>query len=917
METSNFADEDFELASNAESGGLPDFANAENKLLYEKVCAAEVRLQDLQIEYHKNEERVSIMIEHLKNVDAELIHTQALYDAKKRETENEEHLIKLANKESGKLNDDLKSFQKKIFDYQYKMNAMNKKIFAAKEKIENFRLQMEWNQDQLEQWTESQKQKEDDQLILEKYKRMDDAKVVSMNVQIEKLSSELQLQKQKLEKEITETKVYQIELDNAAKEFKKLHDERTELHRRLQESCQEVIQRDREISSAANQIDELKKQQDEKEAILGGQKQLRLEYSGLKKNLQQNIVRREKEQERVRQVLFEQKQIRENLRDELRLKETELQKVLQELKATQKEYESLKITEERRKKEILESEKKFKKQCQILEEARGKTEISEDNSVMANKMFKEASEVLESMIAAENESKTKKVQKAEKIFQLRESKKRYKEEVNGCVLAFKNLQNMIKMLDEESLKQQEILYGYNFEIQQLERKVQKASGKRSVKESKQLNEKIEAVKGKVEEETKQKKLLQTQISKLEQHVREYSRKENLIAKEISKYQTEIEEIKLKNESIKNEIQTFQNKKNQISVEHDELKLKLNKIKSTLLCVADEIFEKESQKTQMELDMEEKRKEIESVQAVLKKEIKLEKQEISKLNIELKNRKAEAKKLQYRYTGLTDILSSGEEGQNSQAYHIIKLAQERSEVEGKGDMLNEQIQIAEKEIIKLHNTLNHLTNKNQAFRKSLNAVEPNCPELDIKKNLKNQYQRIKEEIYEKNSIIKHLKSEAENNKILLKELELKSSKLEENLKKGSENKLILEKNLERSRSKLLREQKTYKKLLSAWRNKNQTQKVTNEEMEIAVHNEKREIRAILELITGITHDHPELTETIQDVFQHHEMDLVSIRRLSRSAATNDQSMKKPVENASDRSMKSQTSVVNIKFGESEI
>merc|ERR1712019_287901 len=97
-----------------------------------------------------------------------------------------------------------------------------------------------------------------------------------------------------------------------------------------------------------------KKQQDEKEAILGGQKQLRLEYSGLKKNLQQNIVRREKEQERVRQVLFEQKQIRENLRDELRLKETELQKVLQELKATQKEYESLKITEERRKKEILE-----------------------------------------------------------------------------------------------------------------------------------------------------------------------------------------------------------------------------------------------------------------------------------------------------------------------------------------------------------------------------------------------------------------------------------------------------------------------------------------------------------------------------------------------------------------------------------
>ena len=53
-------------------------------------------------------------------------------------------------------------------------------------------------------------------------------------------------------------------------------------------------------------------------------------------------------------------------------------------------------------------------------------------------------------------------------------------------------------------------------------------------------------------------------------------------------------------------------------------------------------------------------------------------------------------------------------------------------------------------------------------------------------------------------------------------------------------------------------------------------------EISVHNEKREIRAILELITKITHKHPELTETVQEIFQHHEMDLVSIRRLSKNA-----------------------------------
>jgi hypothetical protein len=43
---------------------------------------------------------------------------------------------------------------------------------------------------------------------------------------------------------------------------------------------------------------------------------------------------------------------------------------------------------------------------------------------------------------------------------------------------------------------------------------------------------------------------------------------------------------------------------------------------------------------MDLQMEEKKQEIESVQTVLKSELKLEKQEISKLHIELKNRKSE-------------------------------------------------------------------------------------------------------------------------------------------------------------------------------------------------------------------------------------------------------------------------------------
>jgi hypothetical protein len=81
---------------------LPLFASEANKEVHAEVQAKEKKLESVNSELDEHKGRVGIMGEHLKNVQQELLHTQALVDAKTREIETEDHLKQLAERETGR-----------------------------------------------------------------------------------------------------------------------------------------------------------------------------------------------------------------------------------------------------------------------------------------------------------------------------------------------------------------------------------------------------------------------------------------------------------------------------------------------------------------------------------------------------------------------------------------------------------------------------------------------------------------------------------------------------------------------------------------------------------------------------------------------------------------------------------------------
>ena len=71
-------------------------------------------------------------------------------DAKNKEIETEEHMKQIAERQSGRLRNELKKLEQRTAEQQDRLNNIQNMIFKANEKMDQFKLEMNWNQEELE-----------------------------------------------------------------------------------------------------------------------------------------------------------------------------------------------------------------------------------------------------------------------------------------------------------------------------------------------------------------------------------------------------------------------------------------------------------------------------------------------------------------------------------------------------------------------------------------------------------------------------------------------------------------------------------------------------------------------------------------------------------------------------------------------
>lgn len=179
-------------------------------------------------------------------------------------------------------------------------------------------------------------------------------------------------------------------------------------------------------------------------------------------------------------------------------------------------------------------------------------------------------------------------------------------------------------------------------------------------------------------------------------------------------------------------------KGECMVEESLLKLEVRKLREILNSRADEVFTMEAKKLQLNMALEERNKEISIQKDLYRIQLKQVQDERSSAAAELRDRVKKVENLKKRYEILMSQFSSPEgedDGQeHTQAYFIIKAAQQKENLQKEGDELDIKIKKAEGEVRELENTLKFMSDHNDVYRAHLLKSELNTRDMQHKEML---------------------------------------------------------------------------------------------------------------------------------------------------------------------------------------
>mmetsp|Transcript_36979 Transcript_36979/g.102767 ORF Transcript_36979/g.102767 Transcript_36979/m.102767 type:complete len:901 (-) Transcript_36979:206-2908(-) len=751
---------------------LPPFASEENKQLDAEVKRKEAELESVEEKLESDGKRVKVMTDHLVNVQQELVNTQQLVDAKKHETETEEHMKALTGRQLGRLKAEIVRLQKLQDDTQDQINSYSNELMRGNEKLDQYKLELNWNQEQLEQWAIAARQKEEDELTLEKYRRADDSKVRELTLAIEKLTVENDRKRKELADQVTETQARQIEMDKTAELFGQLHEDRKKLISQWEEAVKSMKTRDNQLERLGEEYAENLNRKRQKEEKMKERKKLHEEVEGENGKIEQGIQQSERQLVRIRLDHMDVKGSLTGFKDEVEVLKNQLSACETEKINTRNQHGQLVKSLEARKAKHEALQNQCKTHARSLEDAAFQSKDKEQKSKEAEQA---RAEMLQTQKMVEKEMKAAKdslYKESQELYRLRAEEANTLGEISGAQSAIKNLQFQISKLDTERQRQQELLYAVDFQSQLMQRKVARVSGERTVEERDAFNEKVEALEKNLEEQKSLHNILSVQIKRQDAELKNANRSLAAVKKDTESMKGSMEELELQNTIVNRTVQQTVKEKEEALMQHDILRLEVKRLRQNLNSKSENLYSLENRKQQLQISMEEREKEIEVHTDVLKAQLRGAEEERHKAAIELAERKQKIYNLKSKYENVMNKVKKedGEEN-HSQAHYMIKAAQEKEELQRKGDELDDKIRRAEREIRSLENTLAHLVTRNQKYKENFQmANQKNQTELEEKQMLEEQSRAANEVLFKKNKQLKQLEREEQEDVKRQEELE---------------------------------------------------------------------------------------------------------------------------------------------------
>ncbi|RHW70833.1 hypothetical protein DPX39_080056600 [Trypanosoma brucei equiperdum] len=726
----------------ATAEALPlELLNAVNKELTAQLSRHE-EIHDGHVrEVQDQRRRLEFVKEHLGNVRGEIVNTQALADSKKREMESELHMYRLLLRECGRLKQRQTQMQAEQADVQERLQVVQDRLFTENLRMAELKNSMAYNQEALEQWDAARQQKESDEAAVARYAKDDAVKLRQLDNAVERHEAQLRERRRQLQDEVAVMYSVQLELNRVATDYRRQHKERGDLINEWERVVKEIRERDNSIRAAAQQYAEGAEWIEQRRVAL---KKLHDDYDAARAEealMQAGIEEREHRAEKSRQT-------RSSLETHVTGLENEVETIREELGRSIKERNNARIRLEQSKVAVRDKtaahQRLTAKRDDLKEQKSSVYSKGADLSTQLatiGRLFKEAQDAEKQMDKETEMLKKENFTMSERLKEVRREQSDLLAEISGGQLQAQNLRTKIGQLDGQYFAQQQVLYGVEFSVQQMQRKVNRAKGERSLDERNKLHEKIAALQNTLNDLTKQQRAMETQVKRVREETWHANVELERLTSEKKVAGEKLLQLSLGCDSCTAELTKLRKQHEEKLVLVDTQELQLQDLKRTLHQRNGELGTLAERKRQLTCDIAERLSEIAVHHDMMKMEAKLVEEQRRRLVSDLRERQKALVGLRNRYD-VQLVRLDPEKANWTPAQVVMEAAREREDLQLRGDTLDARVSRMEREMAKLKRTLDVIRASNSNYRHMFDPVPESHDMVKMRIALQQQQRDLK-------------------------------------------------------------------------------------------------------------------------------------------------------------------------------
>lgn len=741
--------------------------NAENMALIEEIKKV---LELVEMENKSERNDIKCMAETLKVVKKELEYTDVLWQAKERDENSDKHLRALRERETGHMLQERSRIEKDLKSLAARKVMQDNQCLKVKEKIEEFKNKVHWDEQTLDLFLEESAIKEEDAMAIIKYSQQDEKRIKTINLAMEKKILEASQKRKGLDKELTDTQSAQIALDKTTELLQQTLLETQQFTRQWENTIKQMKQGDAQIHECVRQLPQAKQNIRERHSTIAEVKYFE-DIQRRNNNETERVINiTKKEVAQLQQDLKEWDKKCGRLKDEKDSWQAALERTFSDVQSLRSD--------------LYRMEQDIMAKTEKLEEARAhnmaleeklnnvtRATLSEEERAAHLEQFRMDEELAIKELEIQMHEHQEKLFGYKQLFQTNEKKeKNLTAQISKSKSSIASLEKQHKKLEHELYTQQATVSKQDSEITSLSLKLVLMQGDTHLDENKALQLKINELANNLEERKKSASMLKNILKEAEDDIRYLSREIETSEAQNRDLTSKVEELMIITNNDEKEIKRFVITKQDTLVDNNILKIEVKRKTDLLYNKVHSVLSLEKRQRELQNVIKEREDEIGVCRKMLSLELKAREQERQMLSLELNKVliKNDMMMKRFEVQMLSGMAPEGEE-EKSKAYYIIKAVQEKEELKQKGDSLDAKICQMEKENRALENTIQLFSNNNSVFHNSLKRVNESETEYQEKMKEEEQLTAVSMKMKFKNGQIQELQQDLQDMNVTLEGL----------------------------------------------------------------------------------------------------------------------------------------------------